>query len=156
MGRIRTQEYWESLEEHCSTDNQKVIIKAMIKHGNAKEAAKALGCSYTKVNKICSVVVIKAAAKSNPESGHQAPPGFTIDRVSDLYNHETGELTRSWYIQKRDKEADKFQLITEACQDSFSNIKPIKRIKAPARTQKHLMNCIPIGEIGRASSRERM
>lgn len=145
-GKEKPPEYFKAILPYCATEKQKQVISQLTKTPNTGKAALALGISRVSVKKISARVGQMAAAQENPHSGHQAPPGFMIDRVSDFYKHETGEITHSWYIQRRDKEADQFQLLTEACQDAFSNITPAARIKCPKRSEKNLMNVLPMGD----------
>jgi len=120
------------LLDYCNTQTQMRNIQAIIDHGSANKAAKALGIGRRSVDK--SVEYVKAEASRRgyaPDFDYvnPVPQGFIAKGVSTYYNAD-GKPVAQWVKSASDREHQVQQLI-ERLEQGSSNFEPFKATKAP-------------------------
>ena len=134
------------LLEYCDTDVQRTQISAVIKHGSATKAAKALGVHRRSVDKTILRVKKKAVKRLySPEHDliHPVPSDFTGDFT--IQRDGSGKVERSWMKGKLDKtkEAEAYQNFIEGL---GLEITPAKRVKSPKVGTDQLASAIIFGD----------
>ena len=135
------------LLDYCNTKSQTRNIQAIIEHGSANKAAKALGIGRRSVDR--SVVQVKAEAARrlySPEHSLPAggPVGFYGKRISQHLD-KNGEVDHQWNIFEADKQKQ-FEMMVQAMESIADDLKPIKPAKPPKHSDADRMVVYPMGD----------
>lgn len=128
------------LLEFCRTHAQRENIEAIIKHGSAQKAARALGKNRRSVDMALVRVKEHAARQGySPEHDmtHLVPDGYLVKGVSTYYNGD-GKPTAQWVKSSIDQSRAQ-QAFEAAIENACANIKPFKRVPAPKKTAADLL-----------------
>lgn len=105
----------QELIQFCTTDRQREYVEAVIKEGNQRAAAKAIGIHHAAIDKAMSMLRKRAALQGHsPEHDmtHTVPDGFNVKGVSTYYNKE-GKPAGQWVKSSADDER-RMQIMQEA------------------------------------------
>lgn len=137
------------LLEFCKTDAQRENIAAIIKHGSAQKAARALGKNRRSVDS--SLVRVKGYAARqghSPEHDmtHLVPDGYHVKGTSTLYG-EDGKPRIQWVKSQlsREQEREAFEAFIDGLNEKIIPAKP----KPMPKARKHdpsLMTGVFIGD----------
>ena len=137
----------KNLLPYCKTKRQKETLEAILEHGGHRAAARALGMSNGTVGDSVAKVKAYAAEKGwAPDQGltHGAPDPFAVNRYTNHYDND-GEIKQQWVRYERGKQ-EQIEALTQAVQDAFSSVEPIKKIPAPRHSNKDLLVTYPMGD----------
>jgi len=129
------------LLRYCTTDRQREVVQAVIDSGGARAAARALGCNYTAVVNIVTLVRGRAAGKGYaPENDLTVPvaPGMKLARHAQYYDGD-GKPRGKWVIQTPDSEAQA-QFHAAMVAALKAEIVPLPNIAPPRATLDDLLN----------------
>jgi hypothetical protein len=135
------------LLDYCATDRQREIIQAVLEHGSANKAAKAMGANRRWIDETVLRVKGHAARQGwGPEYdlNHEIAPGQILRGASTLYGAD-GQVKVQWVKTQADKEAQ-LQMLRDAVSAIAGDIKPWTRIAAPTINDADLMVVIPVGD----------
>lgn len=135
------------LLNYCRTPDQAAKIQAIIDHGSAKKAAKALGLARQSVD--ATVKVVKGEAARNgyaPEYDltHAVAPGQVLRGSSTLYD-AAGNQRLQWVKTQADRQAQ-LDMLSDAVTAIAADIKAVKAVKPPKVTNDQLLTVYPMGD----------
>jgi hypothetical protein len=114
------------LLDYCATDRQREIIQAVLEHGSANKAAKAMGANRRWIDETVLRVKGHAARQGwGPEydlTHHEIAPGQILRGASTLYGAD-GQVKVQWVKTQADKEAQ-LQMLRDAVSAIAGDIKP--------------------------------
>jgi transposase-like protein len=139
-----------SLEEFCTTDRQKEIVRAYEKAGrNKAKAAKVLGVTRTSVFQAVQTVEKRAAQRgySPPhDMVHPVPEGFVAKGVSTYYNDD-GKPTAQWVKSSLTAEAQ-LQLMQTIVDEMKADVPKLPKVKAPKKSKdSELLNLYTLTDV---------
>jgi hypothetical protein len=139
-----------SLEEFCTTDRQKEIVRAYEKAGcNKAKAAKVLGVTRTSVFQAVQTVEKRAAQRGYSPSHdmlHPVPEGFVAKGVSTYYNDD-GKPTAQWVKSSLTAEAQ-LQLMQTIVDEMKADVTKLPKIKAPKKSKdSELLNLYTLTDV---------
>ncbi|MGI4991041.1 helix-turn-helix domain-containing protein (plasmid) [Halobacteriovorax sp. GFR7] len=110
------------------TNRQKEIIEAVVKHGSAENAAKALGCSKSNIGHTLARVESRAAKKGYaPQLGTslELPQGYMFTKSTVQINKD-GEIERVWnrYAQDSEMLCDVYGEIMDELLEGYKPFEP--------------------------------
>jgi hypothetical protein len=135
------------LLDYCATDRQREIIQAVLEHGSANKAAKAMGANRRWIDETVLRVKGHAARQGwGPEYDltHQIAPGQILRGASTLYGAD-GQVKAQWVLTQADKEAQ-LQMLRDAVSAITDDIKPVVPVAAPTINNADLMVVVPQGD----------
>lgn len=122
----------EILLDFCTSDRQREIVQAVIKHGSNNSAAKALGADRRTIDQSIQRIKKNAAIKGyspDHDMTRTVPDGFTVKGVSTYYNKD-GKPTGQWVKSSADNER-RAEIIKEAfasMAEELPRLEPITHI----------------------------
>lgn len=130
----------------ATTDREREVLTALVKHKSGRKAAKALGVHHGTVFRVISRVKLKAQLKGiSPEHDmvHGVPDAFNVKGVSTYYDRD-GKPRGQWVKTDRDEVMRK--LVMDAVLDGFKDEIPRELpVGLPqAHRNKDLLNCYVI------------
>jgi len=129
------------------TDTQREHLQAVIDCGmNNRAAGRKLGINHRGIARTLETLARRAAKEGvapDQNVNHPTMPGFSTKRVSTAYNGD-GDTVLQWHIQEPEKKS--LEEIVEGIQEAFTDIKPAKPIKAPAKVNSDLAAFYLIGD----------
>ena len=137
------------LLEYCETKIQTRNVEALIEHGNANRAAKALNIDHTTLRESLRNLEKKAslnAVAPHRDVEHQTMEGFSAKFVTSRYDKD-GNLAGQYVRQERDKDSaleQKLQDFTDGLIDSVKNV--YQPVTAPKTNIKDRLNVYAIGD----------
>lgn len=109
---------YEALLPFAVSESQKKAIQALIEHGSARKAAKALGIDKRNVERALKRIRVLAAQKDPAQHAKQAPDAYHLKGVSTLVDGE-GRVVQQWIKTAKDATApaDVLELFKAAVED---------------------------------------
>ena len=100
------------LEQFATSDRNKEVVQAVMKHGSHSKAADALGCARQTIDRM--IIRLEGLAAQNGVAPHrdltrQTAEGFQAKRISTAYK-EDGTVALQWVIQEPEKRSMKQKL----------------------------------------------
>lgn len=135
------------LLEFCRTHAQRENIEAIIKHGSANKAAKALGKYRRSVDQSLATVKGYAAKQGyspDHDMTHLVPDGYHVKGTSTYYNSD-GKPTAQWVKSSIDRERQQ-ELMREAIEAMAEDLPKLKRVAGPKKVNADLMAIYPLGD----------
>ena len=131
-----------------ATDKERIMLEAIIEHGEQKKAAKALGVTANAVGKALRRVKKRAGVQNyTTEFGNERVlrEGFTVKKTSQCRNKD-GEIILDWVTSEPEKERQ-FDLLKEAAVALAEPIRGMaKPIKSPIKINDDFMACYVIAD----------
>jgi hypothetical protein len=133
-----------------ATDFEKNDIQAVINHGSARKAAKAIGRGKSSIGRTIERVSARAAGKGHAPgtaANYNVAPGFSVKRIADHVN-AIGQTTNKWVISEKDKEdmvKQMEEIFGNVCERLEGRAEPVPRPDIAA-TSKDLAVCVPLGD----------
>ena len=127
------------LLDYCATDRQREIIQAVLEHGSANKAAKAMGANRRWIDETVLRVKGHAARQGwGPEYdlSHEIAPGQILRGASTLYGAD-GQVKVQWVKTQADKEAQ-LQMMADFVE---SLVVEMRETKAPLIPSPPAPNC---------------
>lgn len=135
------------LLEFCRSDAQRENLQAIIKHGSAQKAARALGKNRRTIDQSL-VTVRRYAAKQgyspDHDMTHLVPDGYHVKGTSTYYNSD-GKPTAQWVKSSIDRERQQ-ELMREAIEAMAEDLPKLKRVAGPKKVNSDLMAIYPLGD----------
>lgn len=135
------------LLEFCRTHAQRENIEAIIKHGSANKAAKALGKYRRTVDQSLATVKRYAAKQGyspDHDMTHLVPDGYHVKGTSTYYNSD-GKPTAQWVKSSIDRERQQ-ELMREAIEAMAEDLPKLRRVAGPKKVNADLMAIYPLGD----------
>ena len=135
------------LLEFCRSDAQRENLQAIIKHGSAQKAARALGKNRRSADQPLATVKRYAAKQGyspDHDMTHLVPDGYLVKGVSTYYNGE-GKPTAQWVKSNIDRERQQ-ELMREAIEAMAEDLPKLKRVAGPKKVNSDLMAIYPLGD----------
>jgi hypothetical protein len=134
---------------YCNTDKQTRNVKALIKHGTTKGAARALSIDPSNLRKSLRSIEQKAslnAVAPHRDVDHQTMEGFSAKFVTTRYDGD-GNVKGQYVRQERDKD-DQTQDVLRSFVDGLLEELPgiHKPVKAPKTSTEDRLNVYAIGD----------
>ena len=148
---------YEAYLPYAATEYQKDVLKACIKHGTQKKAAKHFGVNERNIRKTLKRVKDRAAVQGYSPAHdmvHPAPDTHIVKGVSTLYNEE-GQVKSQWVKTDLAKEAQKN--LMEGIAEALKNELPVLPMTPYYECHDNdLMAVYPLGDphIGMAAIKE--
>lgn len=129
-----TNREWECYEAYC-------------KHQNYEKAAKAIGAHYRTLQDAVRRMKRRAARNGyapREEKLQRAPEGYSVRGTSILYDSD-GNISAKW-VKTKIEDEQLYAAMQEAVKVLCEDIKPVKPVRKPKRTNESLMSVYPVGD----------
>lgn len=137
------------LLEYCETKIQTRNVEAIIEHGNANRAAKALNIDHTTLRESLRSLEKKAslnAVAPHRDVDHQTMEGFDAKFVTTRYDGE-GNIKGQYIRQERQKEQPLEEKLKEFVEELKGEFKGLhKSVAEPTNNNEDLLNVYAIGD----------
>lgn len=130
-----------------ATEIERKHMEAILLHGSAKAAARALGLSDTTVSRAVKRVRIRAAMQGHsPEHDmvHNVPNPFIVKGVSTYYNRD-GVAAGQWVKSSLDNER-RLEIVKEMVEALIEDIKPVPPMSFASSCEDDLLTVYPLGD----------
>jgi hypothetical protein len=142
-----TEQVDDRLLEFCKTDAERSDVKAVLKHGSIRAAARGESKHFTTVRDRVKRVKARAAIQGwSPEHDmvHAAPDTHILGGDSTLYDSE-GKMRLQW-VKRNIKQEEVIKAAQEFIKALAEDVKPAKAIKPPKTCNDDLLAVYPIGD----------